>query len=105
MSTTKHTPGPWVFDGANGKILIGKNELLISCKKTIGGASYTDDWYADAKVITAAPELLAELQRCRITFEQIKESYEPDNSEYGIAQATINEIDKVLEKAGLPKFL
>ncbi len=54
----KHTPGPWASD-ENGLITAGKNRLHVAQAMTTGMGKAAD---ANARLIAAAPELLAALQ-------------------------------------------
>ncbi len=72
MSESKHTPGPWKIwehggkDDPSCKIfaeLSGLKELSVGIAQTIGG---NDE--ANARLIAAAPELLAELKRLQESF-------------------------------------
>lgn len=61
---TKHTPGPWVWRGE-----VGRSELHSAHGCVIGYAGYEGMWMhsdgdaeANAHLIAAAPEMLAELR-------------------------------------------
>lgn len=58
MTTTKHTPGPWLRDGHNLVYTLenGVNEMTVQIHHRNGG---TDD---DAHLIAAAPCLLEALE-------------------------------------------
>lgn len=61
MSTTKHTPGPWVLNGNSGKqvVVVGDNEIIAPN----GSWNHSDEQdFADARLIAAAPELLEALE-------------------------------------------
>ena len=53
---TKHTPGPWIVDGS--RIAAPDGTTVINCLGAMGG----HDTQADARLIAAAPDLLAALE-------------------------------------------
>lgn len=66
QENTQHTPGPWdVFDGPNvngtSHVLIGTDDVWIARMQFGPGESDLSDGelYADARLIAAAPDLLA----------------------------------------------
>ena len=71
-----HTPGPWVTADkmfANGirSDVEAESGIICSCIRTVnstknGGSRTWDEVDANAKLIAAAPELLAALKQCRI---------------------------------------
>ena len=63
MSETKHTPGPWRLDTWNGWLL---------CAEEVGIVKFDMNrtLLADAKLIAAAPELLAALEVAVEYFER-----------------------------------
>jgi len=75
MSTTaKHTPGPWATEIADhgtkriGIVFSGRGEIAHIVPRNgkppfVGLARFTDETDANACLIAAAPELLAELQK------------------------------------------
>lgn len=82
--STKHTPGPWAFapdvrDYGNGDEVVGWN-VYSDCgvREIIGceGILPDEDGRANARLIAAAPELLAEL---RIVYDRSYNPFEPDN--------------------------
>jgi hypothetical protein len=60
--TTKHTPGPWTDDGHDGR-----DSLIIHSQwgevARVGANGDTSQRDANARLIAAAPELLAALKR------------------------------------------
>lgn len=68
MSEHKHTPGPWVVDPDSPNDISPADDLrlgiaLISNADNIDGAwLFGDESKANAKLIAAAPDLLAELE-------------------------------------------
>ena len=78
MTTRNHTPGPWHFDAQNSEINSDPGWGLLNADgESIGilvhypslcrwdGQSPSDTAYANARLIAAAPDLLAALQRLR----------------------------------------
>lgn len=76
MKTKKkvgHTPGPWKYEEFEYRVQVLKSEtkagdswpsagIIASCEKEIGEASYPDQALANARLIAAAPDLLAALK-------------------------------------------
>jgi len=56
----KHTPGPWEFDGPEHAIIVWSDPQHRVCFMTSDGAAR-----ANARLITAAPDLLAAAQGIR----------------------------------------
>lgn len=52
-----HTPGPWI---ATGRVISGGNPEFLICETTCG-RSLRDEDLANARLIAAAPDLLAAL--------------------------------------------
>ena len=72
MTTRNHTPGPWHFDAQNSGINSDPGWGLLNADGESLGItvhwdrrSSTDTAYANARLIAAAPDLLAALQRLR----------------------------------------
>jgi hypothetical protein len=72
MTTRNHTPGPWIFDAQNSGINSDPGWGLLNADGESLGItvhwdrrSSTDTAYANARLIAAAPDLLAALQRLR----------------------------------------
>jgi hypothetical protein len=62
---SKHTPGPWhIIGGKNWLRVAGRNDVKVT---DVALPKYTDQTRAihDARLIAAAPELLAALQNVR----------------------------------------
>jgi hypothetical protein len=57
MTESKHTPGPWDFDGPEHSIIVWAGPDLRVCFMTSNGPAE-----ANARLITAAPDLLAALR-------------------------------------------
>lgn len=61
---TKHTPGPWVFDGLNS--ITTKDGFLlplVGVTTPMHGGPLKDEARANAKLIAAAPDLLDALKK------------------------------------------
>jgi len=61
---TKHTPAPWKLDNKNEIIADNKNESLIA-----EVFDQAENWKANARLMSAAPELLNALQRLLNAFK------------------------------------
>lgn len=65
MSKTKHTPGPWYFGGKNrsGNYLVANRKIDRNGGISSEGEFVCRDAYlADARLISAAPEMLEALK-------------------------------------------
>lgn len=61
----KHTPGPWVeFRDADSHDIIAPDGVHIARMEPRNSASPLEDQDADARLIAAAPDLLAALEAC-----------------------------------------
>ena len=58
---TKHTPGPWNFDG-NGINAKGERILKVQYQRHDGNGKISERFDADSNLAAAAPELLAALE-------------------------------------------
>jgi len=71
MTTRNHTPGPWQFDARNSGINSNPGWGLLNADGESLGITVhwdrrsSDTAYANARLIAAAPDLLAALQRLR----------------------------------------
>lgn len=54
---SKHTPGPWVYNGFTGRVYDAKGHLLLVTPQRLAGMTAAD-LDANARLIAAAPELL-----------------------------------------------
>jgi hypothetical protein len=64
---TSHTPGPWTIDTDKSSIIMSGQRTIIN--PAPDGAS-RDEEIANARLIAAAPDLLAALQRIMITSDR-----------------------------------
>lgn len=74
---TKHTPGPWVVGGCDAE---HPSRVLVSAKDgqvDIYGADHMNETMANARLITAAPEMLAALRALVHRCEDLGIVYEP----------------------------
>jgi len=62
MNEAKHTPGPWSYDCEMGFVLSEARDIIHEDH----GIMTDDEDRANARLIAAAPELLAELERSLI---------------------------------------
>jgi hypothetical protein len=57
MSAARHTPGPWTYPGGTGNLIGGPDRLRVA---DLGGLERSpDERQANARLISAAPDLLA----------------------------------------------
>lgn len=65
--SAKHTPGPWTRGFGNyvyqGERLGDQQRLIAVCEPTTKTKEDWDETFANARLIAAAPELLAALER------------------------------------------
>jgi hypothetical protein len=89
-----HTPGPWEIHhyGDNEGDIHGSDGTLV-CMMREGDTAPDQDWSADARLIAAAPELLAAMKRMREVFEQLSEG------DWRELDATY--VDQLIENDGL----
>ena len=83
----KHTPGPWVIETTetDNIILQGEDSDQIAiCDRAFGDAN--------ARLIAAAPELLATLEWCLQRFESLNKSSQHNNYEINILKRAIAKV-------------
>jgi hypothetical protein len=57
VSAARHTPGPWTYPGGTGNLIGGPDRLRVA---DLGGLERSpDERQANARLIAAAPDLLA----------------------------------------------
>lgn len=97
----KHTPAPWVVEEDSAGILVTAAKGGMSISVTIPGRKPDATDKANAKLIAAAPDLLAALEECALTLkgflnqssaQEIKDSFEREakaltKSRYAIGRA------------------
>jgi hypothetical protein len=85
MTDTQHTPGPWAVYRAvqnEGEFIIHQGATDIAVTRWALG-----DCNANARLIAAAPELLAALQACLAVPNKNRPDYIWDNARAAIAKA------------------
>ena len=70
MTEAKHTPGPWFVTGirtlyVEARIGGGLVQEIAACGPTHQDGGYGDQQRANARLISAAPEMLEALNLCR----------------------------------------
>lgn len=76
MNELKHTPGPWFVTGSmtkyvEARIPGGLIQEVAACGPTEADGGYGPQQQANAKLIAAAPDLLAELTVLRDTLPHV----------------------------------
>ena len=90
----KHTPGPWKYGGnlkTGGIAITGKSGLIC---ETL--ADISDDHKANAKLIAAAPDLLAALELIRADINDPLMDWDQKT----VVKRYVDYIDRVLNKLG-----
>lgn len=86
MQTTKHTPAPWqAYNASNGRILktwsvCDKRGCRIAKIEEMPGQSGEEEM-ANARLIAAAPDMLAALQAALACLENLREVQRWDKTE------------------------
>ena len=99
-----HTPGPWEVHhwGDNEGDIHGSDGKVV-CVMRDGATPQEEDWEGDARLIAAAPDLLAALKRMREVFEQLSDgdwrSLDATYVDQLIASDGLRGCDKVIAKA------
>ncbi len=91
MSNAKHTPGPWIVEQVSGAIEVCNEETLFTVARCGIGNGVSE---ANARLIAAAPELLAALERTADVLEYYNENKGPTRDSalcdlFAIARAAI----------------
>lgn len=88
----RHTPGPWEmsYDKGSGRDIIASPDPLPICTVKVSWVG-REQYQANARLIAAAPDLLAVLQELRECAEYW--------SEYDVPLGIVDRIDAALEKA------
>lgn len=87
---TKHTPGPWVFEGENSAMPV----LCLYCadnKSPFHGSRNEEELKANARLIAAAPELLEALCEATAWLHAHKHTL--------CAQSICDQVDAAIAKA------
>ena len=67
MSEAKHTPGPWLADGAS--VYEERDDFSVICNFW---SSSLPEWEANARLIAAAPDLLEALEQLVIEYDDVE---------------------------------
>lgn len=100
MNNTKHTPGPWLLEKTEQTHydrLSGQPSTFVTLRITSGKAFVAQtlrecnpNAEADARLIAAAPELLAQLQAClHVLKRRLTHPSEPDVTNFDYIKALI----------------
>ena len=95
--TTQNTPGPWYIDCQNESAAIGYRAIVDNEGYTICNPSPMGQ--ADAKLIAAAPELLAALQAVWKFFEPVYVSAMADDTERTAQDELMDTVRAAIAKA------
>jgi hypothetical protein len=89
MSEVKHTPGPWTFDGPPDSIIVwcGPDERVAFILTSDGPAE------ANARLIAAAPELYAALERLERTVRILPSDMDEPDSPLAQARAALAKVE------------
>jgi hypothetical protein len=72
MTTTKHTPGPWSVDGEGIKAIVrDANMMIVAIRHRMPGDAHE----ANARLIAAAPDLLAALNGFVINEQNLNDEH------------------------------
>ena len=80
--SNKHTPGPWSvypISGRNGYGIESTERSVVNHIDFAMNDKYVIDRYADARLIAAAPDLLAALRGVLSAISNVEESWEDGN--------------------------
>ena len=107
MNESKHTPGPWVYDPLRKEYRGAKTLVwgpkgcgygtIANC--SLSAASTFEEAAANARLITAAPELLAELESLVKRFRAIIDDTYAGTKYYDEHVAAADRADAVIRKA------
>ena len=114
-----HTPGPWHFrtfhedgiGGTNGlynltRVYVGSKEAQSSIWIADCGDDTDAERIANARLIAAAPDLLAEINRVLVEMHEISAEYTDDSSAFGngvryvLGQLNATKLRAAIAKAG-----
>ena len=93
----QHTPGPWKFGGTGSCEIYAADGKAI-CEISFSALMYDGEGTANARLIAAAPALLAALEACAARFAGMRaqcdqaewdENYSPDDAAWQQARAAI----------------
>lgn len=88
MSEVEHTPGPWVAKGIGGpNLCVTDGDSRYVVDRFVLGSRATEEHEANARLIAAAPDLLAALQA--VMAGQIGGNVDHDAERFRAARAAI----------------
>ena len=90
MAEAKHTPGPWLADGAS--VYEERDDFSVICNFW---SSSLPEWEANARLIAAAPDLLEALEQLVIEYDDV----ELANAEPSSLTAAFNAARAAIAKA------
>lgn len=96
MSTNKHTPGPWRYVGHFGTHCLDSKGRCIADAPQPNGMS-EEEGFANARLISAAPEMLAALEAVAASFDS-KEKIHP-KSRHTVSMAAQQLTKEAIAKA------
>jgi hypothetical protein len=83
MSESKHTPGPWVAEiGGQGSFMIEDSNARVLCQRAAWYSSMVDESEANARLIAAAPDLLAALIAIADQLERVGDTRRHKDGQY-----------------------
>ena len=97
---TEHTPGPWEASPARRSIIIQTDDLLIA--ETLNRVGYdqtNEEAEANARLIAAAPELLARLRVAVATIEDLATRYKFSDADIEELQTVVGDWQSAIAKA------
>jgi hypothetical protein len=98
---SKSTPGPWAYDGGINRVYSTATNQCVAAIHIAGNPACEDAWPADARLIAAAPELLALAHEYRRAVEYYIAADMKSGDREGARMKTItlNMIDATIAKA------
>ncbi|WP_277963847.1 hypothetical protein [Pseudomonas sp. RIT-To-2] len=99
MSEIKHTPGPWIIDPDDTDYIVqasNPDSIGIAIVSTIDPMGEKRRWWfgpesmANAKLISAAPDLLADLQEAAATLRRYETLHRAKGTPDSTAKAEVN---------------
>ncbi|MBI6849076.1 hypothetical protein YA0010_18645 [Pseudomonas syringae] len=96
---SKHAAGPWNAEESEGEYLITN---VLSCGNTRLVAIARHE--GNAKLITAAPEMIAALERAALQFRYYEEAHREKGTDESMRKAEVNaglayDIEQIIAKA------